>query len=150
MVPQPKISLSSGSKKRTQIYYSFFSKGRGKRIPSRLPSGAPRERDSLLQGILHLSYYISYCLSLRVPGKVALSVFPNRVSMDRNTPSPEPLAKRGDSIHSFIRSYMFARVQKKDPSYIRMGKNQVAVPGEPPQMEGLHTMRCGLVPPEYR
>ena len=29
-------------------------------------------------------------------------MFPNRVPTDRDTPSSEPLAKRGDSVHSFI------------------------------------------------
>ena len=39
------------------IYYSFFSKSPGKRISSRFPSGAPWDRDTRLQGILHLSQY---------------------------------------------------------------------------------------------
>jgi len=55
MVPRLKILMSSGSKKGTRIDYLFFSKSRGKRTPSKFPSGAPMERDTRLQGILNLS-----------------------------------------------------------------------------------------------
>ena len=121
--PRLKNLISSGSKKGTRIYYPFFPKSPGKRIPSRFPNGAPKEIDNRLQGIftslltqgIHFyvslnTRYLSYCLSLRVPGKGAPSVFPNRVPADRDTPSPEPLAKQGDSIHSFM--YVSRRPQK--------------------------------------
>jgi hypothetical protein len=55
MAPRLKILMSSGSKKRTQIYCTFLSKSPNKRIPSRFPNGAPMERDTRLQGILRLS-----------------------------------------------------------------------------------------------
>ena len=45
-------------------------------------------------------------------------MFSNRVPTDTNAPSPKPLAKRGDSIHSFIHSCMSAGVPRKKPSYI--------------------------------
>jgi len=51
-------------------------------------------------------------LSLGVPGKGAPSMFPNRIPMDKDTPSPEPL------VCLFIHSCMSARVPKKEPSYI--------------------------------
>jgi hypothetical protein len=68
--------------------------------------GPPGREMPACRELLHLSYYISYCLSLRVPRKGAPSMFPNRVSTDRDTPSPEPLAKRGDS-NLFIHSFMY-------------------------------------------
>jgi hypothetical protein len=60
MAPRLKILISSGSKKETWIYYPFFFlKSPGKQIPSRFPNGAPRERDTHLQGIFkYLSIYI--------------------------------------------------------------------------------------------
>jgi len=39
-------------------------------------------------------------------------MFPDRVPMDRNTPSPEP------QVYSFIHLCMSAGVPKKEPSYI--------------------------------
>ena len=52
MAPRLKILMSSGSKKRTQIYFPFLSiKSPGKQIPYRFPSGGPVERDTRLQGI---------------------------------------------------------------------------------------------------
>jgi len=52
--------MSSGSKKRTLIYYPFHSKSPGKRIPSRFPNRAPMERSTRLQGIFTslLIYFI--------------------------------------------------------------------------------------------
>jgi len=45
-------------------------------------------------------------------------MFPNRVPMGSNTPSPEP------PVHfPFIHSCVSARVPKKEPSYIHVGKN---------------------------
>jgi len=46
-----KILMSSGSKKGTQIHYTFLSESPGKQIPSMFPNGAPVERDTHLQGI---------------------------------------------------------------------------------------------------
>jgi hypothetical protein len=43
-------------------------------------------------------------------------MFLNRVTMDRDTPSPEPL------VYLFIHSCMSAGVPKKEPSYL-WGKN---------------------------
>ena len=55
VAPRLKILMTSGSKKGTQIYYFFSLKSPSKRTPSRFPSGAPMERDTHLQGILHIS-----------------------------------------------------------------------------------------------
>jgi hypothetical protein len=59
MAPRLKILMSSGSKKRTQTYYSFLSKIPGKKIPSRFPNGAPMDRETRLQGIFYISLDIS-------------------------------------------------------------------------------------------
>ena len=93
-------------KERNPDILSCFSQ----KLPARdSPPGSPVERLGreipACGAFLHLSKYISYCLSLRVPGKEAPSMFPNRVPTDRDTPSPEPLAKRRDSIYLFI--YLF-------------------------------------------
>jgi hypothetical protein len=66
MAPRLKILMSSGSKKGTQIYYLFLSKSPGKRIPSRLPNGAPIERGTSLQGIFtYLLIYLFISKALR-------------------------------------------------------------------------------------
>jgi hypothetical protein len=109
--------MSSGSKEGTQIYYRFHSKSPGKQIPSRFPNGAPMERDTCFQGILRLSKYISFCLSLRVPCKGAPSMFPNRVPLDRDTPSPEPL------VYLFIHSFMYVCRNLQKGALLHMGKN---------------------------
>jgi hypothetical protein len=58
MAPGFKVLMFSGSKKGTQIYCPFLSKSPGKRIPSRVPNGAPMERDTCTEGIF-TSRYIS-------------------------------------------------------------------------------------------
>ena len=66
MAPRLKILMSSGSKKRTQIYCPFLSKGPGKRIPSRFPNGAPIKTDTHLQSIFtSLLIYLFISKALR-------------------------------------------------------------------------------------
>jgi len=85
MAPRLKILMSSGSKKGTEIYYPFLSKSPGKRIPSRLPNGAPMERGTRLQ-----SNFTSD-ISLGVPNK---GIFPpgppHGVHSERDAPFLEP------------------------------------------------------------
>ena len=55
-------------------------------------------------------------------------MFPNRVQTDSDTPSPEPLAKREDSIHPFIYSFIHSfvyvcRGPQKGALLIHTGKN---------------------------
>jgi hypothetical protein len=79
MAPRFKISVSSGSKKRTQIYYPFHSKSPGKQIPSRCPNGAPMERDTRLQGIftfLLIYLFISKALHKERPSMFSKSGAP--------------------------------------------------------------------------
>jgi hypothetical protein len=47
MAPRIKILMSSGSKKGTQIYYTFLSKV----LTGESPSGSPMERDALIQSL---------------------------------------------------------------------------------------------------
>jgi hypothetical protein len=54
MAPRLKILKASGSKKGTQIYLFFSLKSPSKRTPSRFPNRTPMERDTRLQGILHI------------------------------------------------------------------------------------------------
>jgi len=67
-----------------------------------------------MKAMIKSHFVILYVLvsSLRIPGKGAPSMFPNRVPMDRDTLSPGPL------VHSFIHSCMYARVPKKELSNI--------------------------------
>jgi len=114
MAPRLNTLMPSGSKKGTQIYYTFLSESPGKWIPSTFPSGAPMERDICLQDIF-VSLNISLIIfPLRVPSKAAPSMFPNRVPMERNIPSP------GSLVYLFIHSFMYVwLVPKNEPSYIR-------------------------------
>jgi hypothetical protein len=68
------------------------------------PTGPLRREMPAYRAFLPLTY-ISFYLSLRVPGKVAPSMFPNRVPIGSDTSSPEPLF-----YFSFIHSCMFAGV----------------------------------------
>ena len=76
MAPRLKIVMSSGSKKRTQIYSPFLSKSPDKRISSRFPNVAPMERGNRLQDIFtYLLIYLFISKSLR---KGRPSIFPKR------------------------------------------------------------------------
>ena len=80
MAPSLKILMSSGSKKGTQIYFTFLSKSPGKRILSRFLNRAPMERDTCLQGIytsLLIYLFISKALRKERP-------------LWKQTPIPEP------------------------------------------------------------
>jgi hypothetical protein len=69
-------------------------------------------------------------------------MFPNRVPMDRDTPSPEPLVWL--FIHSFIHVCLLESPKRSPPAYGE--KHKVTVHGAPTETEGLHKMGCGLVP----
>ena len=58
MAPRLKMLMSSGSKRGTEIYFSFSLKSPSKWTPSRFPNRVPVERDTCLQGILHISQNI--------------------------------------------------------------------------------------------
>jgi hypothetical protein len=118
--------MSSGSKKGTRIYYPFFSKSPGKRIPFRFPSRAPKERDTRWQGIF---------TSLTV----SLIVFPSQSPVWQSPPcsltgSPRTgvlphqryWPSEGILFITFIRSCVCAEVPKKEPSYIQE-KHKVTV-----------------------
>jgi len=80
MAPRLKILVSSGSKKGTQIYFTFLSKNPGKRILPRFPNGAHMERDTCLQGIFTsplIYLFISKALRKERP-------------LWKQTPIPEP------------------------------------------------------------
>ena len=115
MAPRLKILMSSGSKKRTRIYYPFISESPGKRIPPGSPNGAPMERHTRLRGIFYISLDIS------------LFIFPSESPVKELPPcsltgSPWTGTLRHQSylsIYSFIHSCMSAGVPKKEPSCIR-------------------------------
>jgi len=83
-----------------------------------------RERDPLT-GHYYVSLNISLYLSLRVPGKGTPSMFPNRVPMDRDTPSPEPL------VCLFIHLFMYVCQSPQKGSLLQMGKNITSLSTEP-------------------
>jgi len=100
--------------------------------PPGSPTGPLKRETPAYRAFLSLTY-ISFHLSLRVPGKVAPSMFPNRVPMGSDTSSPEPLF-----YFSFIHSCMSAGAPKKEPSYIHMWKN-VRSPSTEPHADGRPT-----------
>ena len=53
MAPRLKILMASGSRNPDTLLFSL--KSPGKRTPSRFPNRAPMERETRLQGILHIS-----------------------------------------------------------------------------------------------
>jgi hypothetical protein len=111
MAPRINILMSSGSKKCTQLYYPCLSKIPGKRISSRFPNGPPMERDTRLQDFF-LSLLIYIFLSFpQSSSKGAPSLFLNRVPMDRDTPSPEPL------VYIFIHSCLPESPERSPPTY---------------------------------
>jgi hypothetical protein len=120
--------MSSRSKKGTQIpgILSFSLKKSQQANPLQVPQRGPYG-----QTFLCLSWYITFYLSLRVPGNVAPSLFLNRVDVDRYNPSPEPL------VYLFIHSCILPEYPKKEPSY-KMGKN-IRSPSTEPHADGRPT-----------
>jgi len=77
MAPRLKTLMASGSKKGTQIYFFFSLKSPGKQTPSRFLNRAPMERDTHLQGILHISQRPHKNSSnKKAPRKMHPSMFP--------------------------------------------------------------------------
>ena len=101
--------------------------------PLQVPQWGPYGEKYPLKGHFSLSLNISFYLSLRVPGKGATTMFPNRVTMGSDTLSPEPLV-----YFSFSHSCMSARVHKMEPSNIHMGKN-IRSPSTEPHADGRPT-----------
>jgi hypothetical protein len=74
MAPRLKILMSSGSKKRTQIYYPFLSKVPAKETPCRLPNTSPWRE---------IPVYRKFCISLEHLVKIAL----NKKALRKKRPS---------------------------------------------------------------
>jgi hypothetical protein len=110
MAPRFKILMFSGSKKWTQIYYPFHSKVPASESAPGSPFGPLWREIPAYRTFLHLSLYISFYLSLRVPGNGAPSIFPNRVPMERDTLSPEPF-------YSFIHVRLPESPKRSPPAY---------------------------------
>jgi len=108
MAPRLKILISSGSKKGTRIYYPFSHKVPASKSPPGYPLGPAGREISACRAFLLLSQYICYCLSLRIPGKGAPSMFPNRFShgqgysISRATGQAREFYSFIHSFHSFI------------------------------------------------
>ena len=100
MASRFKILMSSGSKKGNQIYCPFTQKVPASESPPGSPTGP-----LCLQGIFTSLLIYLFLSFVRVPAKRAPSMFPDRVPMDRDTPSPEPF-------HSFMYSYICRSPQK--------------------------------------
>ena len=134
--------MAPGLKKNLNILW--VQEKNPKESPPGSPTGPLWRKIPAYSAFLRLSLYIHLYLSLRFPCKGAPSMFKNRVPMDRDTPSPEPL------FYVFIQSFMYVcTVLKKEPSHI-WGKIYGHRPRSPTQTEGLHTKGCGLVPQGYR
>jgi hypothetical protein len=119
MAPRLKILMSSGCKNGTQYTIDFSQIVPASESPPGSPTG-PQWREIPTYGaFLHLSWYTSFYLSLRVRGKGAPFMFPNRARLGLGysvTKATGPLIH--SIIHSFIHSCISAGVPKKEPSYI--------------------------------
>ena len=100
MTPRLNILIPLGPRKEPRYTILFPQTVLACESPAGSPLGPLWREIPTYRAFLHLSQFISFYLSLRVPGKGAPSMFPNRVPMDRDTPSPEPLVYL--LIHSFI------------------------------------------------
>jgi hypothetical protein len=134
MAPRLKILMSSGSKKRTQIYHPFLSKRPGKRIPSKFPNGAPYP--------LTRHFYVSL--------NIYLFIFPSESPVRQPSPCFQTWSPWTGIVHhqSHWSTHSFMYVcwsPQKEPSYI-WGKTKTYRPRSPTYTEGLHTVGCGLVP----
>jgi hypothetical protein len=93
----------------------------------------------------HFCPSLNICLSTfpsRVPDKGAPSMFPNRIPMGSDTPSPEPLV-----YFPFIHSFMcVCQSPQKGDLLHTYGEKQGHHPRTPTQTEGLHSVGCSLVP----
>ena len=93
------------------------------------------ERNTRLQVIFtsHI-IYLSFYPSLRVPSKGAPSMFPNRVPMDSDTLSSEPL------VYLLINSFTYVRRSpQKEPSYIHTYRKNIRSPYTEPHADGSPT-----------
>jgi len=72
-------------------------------------------------------------------------MFPNRVPLDRDTPSPEPLAKPGDSIYSFIHVCLPESPTRSPPTYIQE-KDKVTIHGSPCRQKAYIQWGAGWFP----
>jgi hypothetical protein len=97
-----------------------------------LPQWGPYGETDPLTGHFYVYFNISFYLSLRLPGKGAPSMFPNRVPMDRDTPSPEPL------VYLFIHSFMYVCRSPQKGDLLYMGKN-IRSPSTEPHADGRST-----------
>ena len=87
MAPRLKILISSGFKKGTQRILSFSLKKSRQANPLHVPQRGPDGERYLRTGDFYVSLNISlFYLSLRVPGKGAPSMFPNKVPLNREPP----------------------------------------------------------------
>jgi len=81
-----------------------------------------------------------YTFLPKSPVNESPSMSPNRVPMEREASSPEPM------VYLFIHSFISARVPNTEQSHNKTGEIFGHRPRSPTWTEGLHTMGCGLVP----
>ena len=114
MAPRLKILMSSGFKKETQTYYPFLSKAPASYSP--LPQRCSYGARYPLTGHFYVSLDISlFMFPSRSPVRKPLSMFPNRVPIDRDTPPPESLVHL--FIHSFIHVLLPESTKRSPPMY---------------------------------
>jgi hypothetical protein len=106
-----------------------------KRTPSLGSALGPLQRETHLSTEPSTPNLLKIHLSLRVPGKGAPSMFPNRVPMEKDALSPEPLV--------CLFMYVCQSPQKQEPSY-NMGKNMRSLSVEP--HTGGRPTYCGVQP----
>jgi len=126
MAPRIKISMSSESKKGTQIYCASLKKSR-QTNPLQIPQRGPYGEKYPLTGHFYISLNISLFIfpsghPVREPPPCSLTGFPWTGILHHQSHW---------SICSTIYSCMSAGIPKKEPSCIHMGKNIRSPPTQP-------------------
>jgi hypothetical protein len=106
MAPRLKISMSSGSKKGTQMYFFFSLKSLGKQDPPSSPT------EPLLG---EMPLYVAFCISLEKLIKIPL----NKKALREKGPSVFPKSespKEEDTIFQSLLTYI-SRSPVKEPSF---------------------------------
>jgi hypothetical protein len=117
---------------------SFSLKKSQQANPLHVPQWTPYGERYPLTGYFYVSLNISLYLSPRIPGKGAPSMFSNRVSLDSDTPSPEPLVCL--FIHSFIHSFIYVCLpESPERSPPTIGGKNVRSPSTEPHADGRFT-----------
>jgi hypothetical protein len=124
MAPRLNILIPLGPRKEPRYTILFPQTVLACESPPGSPSETLWREIPAYRAFLHLSHYIYFYFSLRVPSKGAPSMFPYRVPMDRDTLFPETL------VYLFVCSYYVCLSPQKG-ALLHMGKTIRSLSTEP-------------------